>query len=61
MTAAEQQAVRADAEQRLGELRAVARSLWSDRDDPHVASELSVVMGQIRQAERALNDRDIAA
>jgi two-component SAPR family response regulator len=59
--AAEQQAIRLDAATRLDELRAVAQSLWPDRDDPHVSSELTVVMGQIRQAEQALNNRDVVA
>lgn len=56
MTTAEHEAIRDDAQQRLRELRAVARSLWPDRDDAHVASELTVLIGQIRQAENALNE-----
>jgi hypothetical protein len=50
----EQEAIRADAEQRLAELRAVARALWPSRDDPEVLSELVNVMNQIRAAECAL-------
>ncbi len=42
MNATQQQAIRDDAERRLEELRAVAKSLWVDRDDAHVASELTV-------------------
>jgi hypothetical protein len=54
MTPAEVAAVREDASRRLEELRAVAKSLWCDRDDPAVMSELVVVMGEIRGAEREL-------
>jgi len=43
-----------DAEQRLAELRAVARTLWPDRDDPVVMSELVAVIDQIRCAEDAI-------
>lgn len=50
----EQQAEREDATRKLAELRAVARELWSDRDDPLVQSELSVVLAQIRSAEAVL-------
>lgn len=54
MSTAETDAVRTDAEQRLGELRAAARDLWPHREDAAVMSELVVVMGQIRGAEQAL-------
>jgi len=51
---AEQAAIVADAEQRLEELRRVARDLWPNRDDVFVMSELVSVMSAIRQAERAI-------
>ena len=51
---AEQTAVRADAERRIAELRAVARTLWTDRADPAVQAELVRILGQLRQAEDAL-------
>jgi len=51
---AEQAAIVADAEQRLEELRRVARDLWPNRDDAFVMSELVSVMSAIRQAERAI-------
>lgn len=53
----EQDAIRVDAEQRIAELRNVARELWRDRDDPAVMSELVGVIGQLRQAEQALQTR----
>ena len=54
MTSAEAAAVRADAERRLVELRRVARALWRDRDDPVVLSELTSILGAMRQAEQVL-------
>jgi signal transduction histidine kinase len=47
-------AIQADAEQRVAELRAVARRLFPDRDDGRVLSELHSVLGQLRQAESEL-------
>jgi hypothetical protein len=47
-------ALRADAERRVSELRAVARRLWPDRDDSVVNSELVSVLSELRQAEREL-------
>ena len=55
MTTAQQQAIRDDAERQLIELRAVARVLWPDRDDPLVQSELTVIESQIAAAEAVLN------
>lgn len=54
MTTAGQDAIRADAERRLLELRRVVRTLWPSRDDPQVLSELVVLLGQVRQAETAI-------
>jgi len=48
----EQEAI--DASQRISELKAVARRLWPDRDDPHVLSELHGVLNELRQAEQQL-------
>lgn len=51
----EQMAFRAEARQRLAELKRVRAVLWPDRDDcAEVLSELVVIQGQIRQAEQAL-------
>jgi hypothetical protein len=47
-------ALQADAEQRVTELRAVARRLWPARDDSMVLSELLGVLSELRQAEAAL-------
>lgn len=47
-------ALRADAEQRVTELRAVARRLWPDRDDSVVNSELVAVLSELRQAQHEL-------
>jgi hypothetical protein len=55
MTIAEQDAVKADAELRLEELRAVRAVLWGDRDDPVILSEIVTIQSQIRAAERALS------
>jgi uncharacterized protein (DUF1697 family) len=52
----ERQAEREDVTRQLEELRAVARALWSDRDDAAVMSELSSVMAQIRSAEAVLRN-----
>jgi hypothetical protein len=38
----------------------VVRALWSDRDDPFVASEIVVELAQARQCEEALRERDAA-
>jgi hypothetical protein len=54
----EQQAIKRDAGARLLELRKLARALYPDRDDAEVMSELTVVIGQIRQAERELGTRN---
>lgn len=55
MTASkEQTAIRTDAEQRVTELRRVARQLWRDRDDAQVLSELLSVLSRLRAAEEAL-------
>jgi len=51
---AEQTAIQTDAEQRVAELRAVAKRLFPDRDDSRVLSELHSVLGQLRQAEAEL-------
>lgn len=51
MTGEERLAALEDARRRLGELRAVARDLWPHRDDPDVLSELTSVVGALRQAE----------
>ncbi len=57
MTAlSEHDAIRRDAEQRLAELRNVARTLWPDRRDPRVLSDLLTVLSQMRAAEQALHD-----
>lgn len=53
---AEAEAIRADAEQRLEELRRVRAVLLPDADDPAVLSELVAIQGQIRQAEDALRE-----
>lgn len=53
-TEPELEAIRLDAQQRLVELRRVAAALWGDRDDPAVLSELTAILGAIRQAEAAL-------
>lgn len=50
----EHTAIQTDAEQRITELRAVARELWPDRDDAHVMSELLSVISRLRQAESEL-------
>jgi len=47
-------ALRADAEQRVTELKAVVRRLWPHRDDSMVLSELLSVLSQLRQAEAEL-------
>ena len=54
MNAVELAAVRADAEQRLEDLRRVAVVLWPDRDDPLVLSELTTVLSGIRAAEAVI-------
>jgi hypothetical protein len=51
---AEVEAIRADAERRLRELRALREVLVPDRDDAYVLSELVTIDSQIRAAERAL-------
>ena len=51
---AERDAIRADATRRLPELRNAARRLQRDQDDAQVLSELTVVRGQVRQAEAIL-------
>lgn len=58
MTTAEREAIKADATARLAELRRVRGVLWGDRDDPEVMSELVVVLGQIKAAERTLAEED---
>ena len=60
-TGEEREAACDDARRRLAELRAVARALWPDRDDPDVLSELTAIVGAIRQAERQLKAADRAA
>lgn len=60
-TTTEQAGIKADAQRRLTELRAVARRLWPDRDDAAVLSELVTVMDQIRSAEQALSTQERAA
>jgi hypothetical protein len=47
-------ALRADAEQRAAELKAVVRRLWPDRDDAAVNFELVAVLSELRQAEAEL-------
>jgi hypothetical protein len=42
--------------ERLAELRAVARALWPDRDDPAVLSELVGIVAAIRQAEQTIGE-----
>lgn len=39
-------------EVRVRELRAAIRSLWPDRDDATVMSELVALMAQLRRVER---------
>jgi hypothetical protein len=51
----ETDAVRADAEARLGELVAVRKALLPDADDPLVLSELTTIESQIRSAEQVLS------
>ena len=57
MASTEITATQQDAEQRITELKAVARRLWPDRDDAQVMSELVSVVSQIRAAEEELTDR----
>ncbi len=51
----ETDAIRADAEARLGELRRVAAVLRPDAEDAAVMSELTVIESEIRSAEKALS------
>lgn len=57
MTRTEHDALRVDAEQRVTELRAVAKTLWPDRDDAQVLSHLLSVLSQLRAAEAALKQQ----
>jgi len=50
----ELRAIVADGRARCGEYRRVLRSLWPDRDDAAVMSEIVWVLGQLRQAEMAV-------
>lgn len=57
----ERHAVRVDAERKLKQLRAVERELLPDADDAMVQSELTVIRSEIRAAEQALHEQDVAA
>ena len=39
---------------RVRELRSAIGTLWNDRDDPRVMSELVVLMAELRAAEKRL-------
>ena len=54
MTTEQAAAIQTDAQERVNELKAVAKRLFPDRDDPQVLSELLSVMSQLRQAEGEL-------
>lgn len=59
MTAsAEHTALQTDAENRVAELKAVARRLYLSRDDSMVLSELLGVLAELRQAEAELQRVD---
>jgi hypothetical protein len=53
-TADERAAIRADANKRLAELKAVQCALWPDRRDPTVRAELEAVESEILSAEAVL-------
>ena len=55
----ERDALVRDARQRLAELRQVAETLWPDRDDPQVLSELTAIISQIRAAEAAIRTGEL--
>lgn len=47
-------AIEADAQQRMSEIREAIARLWADRSEPEVLSELHALVGELRQAKRAL-------
>jgi hypothetical protein len=54
----EREAIRDDAKLRATELLRVAATLWVDRDDATVMSELVVVLGQLRLAQETIKALD---
>lgn len=52
----ERAAIHSDAQRHANELRAVAKALWPDREDPAVRAELTTVLSELKQAEQVLAD-----